>query len=80
MPGTAIRSFSVKSFSVLTFGLRVISHTEPEPTAPMPITALSGSALALSHSVRKPGAPPDAMSSAPDSMASLMMLPPSMTR
>src|SRR5438093_1492719 len=50
MPGTAIRSLSVKSASVLTLRLRVISQTEPPPMAESPLTSLCGIVRVLSHS------------------------------
>ena len=79
MPGTAMRSLSLKSFSDLMLGLRVIRYIDDELMPLKPRISSAGLSFALAHSVRKPGTPIDAISSAPESMASLMTLPPSRT-
>ncbi len=80
MPGTAMRSFSVTSRSDLMAGLRVVMVMPPEAEPPSPITSSFGLPLALAHSVRKPPVPVEAMSMEPARMASLMWLPPSISR
>ena len=80
MPGTAMRSLSLKSLSDLTSGLRVIRYSDDELIPDSPRISIAGLSLAFAHSVRKPATPIDAMSSAPESIASLITLPPSRTR
>ena len=79
MPGTAMRSLSEKSLSDLMLGLRVIRYNDDELIPDKPRISSAGLSFAFAHSVRKPGTPIEAMSSAPDSIASLMTLPPSST-
>ena len=77
MPGTAMRSRSVKSFSVFTCGLRVIRYIDDELMLDSARTCRAGLSFVFAHSVRNPGTPMPAMSSAPASIASLITLPPS---
>ena len=79
IPGTAMRSLSLKSLSDFTLGLRVIRYSDEELIPARPRISTAGLSLALAHSVRKPATPIDATSSAPESIASLMTLPPSST-
>src|SRR4030081_4091786 len=68
--GSAMRSVSEKSATVLTAGLRVLRRKGCELMAEMPRTSC-GVPLVRDHSTSRPGVPPAAMSTDPDSRASL---------
>ncbi len=55
MPGTAIRSLSVKSFSDLTLGLRVIRYIDDELMPVKPRTSCAGLSLAFAHKRQESG-------------------------